>query len=95
LLNAAPETPAQAAVEAMNSIMDIYSDAEFEYDRPVFVELEFLKYLETAVPKVRTLVIRPFSFLLMLCYANMLLSRLGELTKRNSQSSGNEPMKLE
>jgi hypothetical protein len=82
-------------VEAMNAIMDIYSDAEFQYDRPVFVELGFLKYLETAAPKVRTLVIRPCSVLWMLCDANMLLFRSGESIKRSSQSSGNGPTKLE
>jgi hypothetical protein len=57
LINAAPEIPGQPAVEAMNAIMDIYSDAEFQYDRTVFIELGFLKYLETALPKIRTLVI--------------------------------------
>ncbi|KAA8904639.1 armadillo-type protein [Sphaerosporella brunnea] len=58
LLNASPNTPAQPAIEAMNSIMDIYSDAVFQYDRPVFVELGFLQYLETAAPKIRTLIRR-------------------------------------
>ena len=56
LVNAAPETPAQPAVEALNALFDIYSDAEFSYDKPVFIDLGFNKYLEEAIPKIRTLV---------------------------------------
>ena len=56
LVTAAPEAPARPVVEALNAIYDVYSDCEFAYDKPVFVELGFLKHLEAAQKGVRTLV---------------------------------------
>lgn len=52
----APETPAEATVEALDALFDIYSDAEFAYDEPVFVQNGFVKYLENSIPKVRAMV---------------------------------------
>jgi len=59
LITASPQTPAQAVVEALNAIFDVYADAEYQYDSPVFVELQFLKHLEAALPGVRTTVANP------------------------------------
>ena len=58
LINAAPEAPARPVVEALNAIYDVYSDAGFAYDKPVFVELGFLKHLEAVQKNVRTLVLQ-------------------------------------
>lgn len=43
---------------ALNAIFDIYGDAEFAYDGPVFLQNGFNKHLELALPKIRTLVRR-------------------------------------
>ena len=32
--------------ELLNSVFDIYADGRFDYDRPSFVELDFLRRLE-------------------------------------------------
>lgn len=56
LITASPLTPAPAVVEALNAIFDIYADVEYQYDRPVFVELQFLKHLEADLPGIRTMV---------------------------------------
>jgi len=56
LITSSLQTPAPAVVEALNAIFDIYADTEYQYDSPVFVEMQFLKHLEAAVPGVRTMV---------------------------------------
>lgn len=56
LIAAAPNTPAEPTVEAINAIMDIYADADFDYDGPVFVNCGFLAHLQKALPNVRTMV---------------------------------------
>lgn len=56
LIAAAPNTPAEPTVEAINAIMDIYADADFDYDGPVFVNCGFLAHLQKALPNVRTIV---------------------------------------
>ncbi|KAH8155402.1 uncharacterized protein LAJ45_00412 [Morchella importuna] len=58
LIAAAPNTPAEPTVEAINAIMDIYADADFDYDGPVFVNCGFLAHLQKALPNVRTIVKR-------------------------------------
>ncbi|KAI5804977.1 hypothetical protein EDC01DRAFT_757614 [Geopyxis carbonaria] len=58
LVTNAPETPAEATIEALDAIFEIYSDAEFAYDEPVFIQNEFSKYLEDSIPKIRTMVRR-------------------------------------
>lgn len=56
LIAGAPNTPAGPTVEALNAIFDIYADAEFDYDEPVFVKNGFLAHLSKALPNARTMV---------------------------------------
>lgn len=56
LITACPDTPPGPAVAALNAIFDIYGDGEFAYDAPVFVKNNFVGHLQTALPKVRTMV---------------------------------------
>ena len=51
-----PNTPNEAAIEALNAIYDVYADKEFDYDQPVFVDCGFLAHLKSCSPKVRTMV---------------------------------------
>ena len=55
---AAPDTPTEPCVEALNAIFDVYGDGEFAYDEPVYVQGAFNKYLEESVQKVRTMIRR-------------------------------------
>ncbi|KAF7535883.1 hypothetical protein G7054_g4987 [Neopestalotiopsis clavispora] len=50
-----PETPAADTVEALNQLFDIYGDENLACDKEVFWKDNFLKYLEEAMPKVRTM----------------------------------------
>lgn len=50
-----PRTDADAAIEALNAIFDIYADAAFDYDRPVFIQCNFLGHLQSALPKVKAM----------------------------------------
>jgi hypothetical protein len=43
-------------VEALNAIYDIYADAEFDYDMPVFVQGNFNQELKGMVKMVRFMV---------------------------------------
>lgn len=43
-------------VEALNLIFDVYSDAAFDYDLPVFVQGGFLNLLKQILPSVRSMV---------------------------------------
>lgn len=43
----------EIVVESLDQIYDIFGDAEYEYDQPVFVEGGFLTRLETIEPTVR------------------------------------------
>lgn len=56
LIAGAPDTPTGPTVEALNAIFDIYADAEFDYDGPVFVNNSFLAHLSKALPNVRIMV---------------------------------------
>ncbi|BFZ60193.1 hypothetical protein YB2330_001216 [Saitoella coloradoensis] len=51
-----PHTPTPVVVEALNVIYDVYSDAEFDYDEPVFVQLNFVRALERARNNVKAMV---------------------------------------
>ncbi|KAK3816682.1 MAG: armadillo-type protein [Benniella sp.] len=46
----------EACVEALNAIYDIYADAEFDYDMPVFVQGNFNQELKGMVKMVRFMV---------------------------------------
>lgn len=50
-----PRTDPDAALEAINAIFDIYGDAAFDYDEPVFVKGNFLKHLRDANVKLKTM----------------------------------------
>lgn len=43
-------------VEALNLIFDVYSDAAFDYDLPVFVQGGILNLLKQILPSVRSMV---------------------------------------
>jgi hypothetical protein len=49
-------TPPSVIVEALNLIFDVYSDAAFDYDLPVFVQGNFLNGLKQILPSVRSMV---------------------------------------
>ncbi|KAI0478950.1 hypothetical protein GGR56DRAFT_352076 [Xylariaceae sp. FL0804] len=51
-----PDTPAADAVEALNQLFDIYDDEKKACEKEVFWKDNFLKHMEEAVPKVRTMV---------------------------------------
>ncbi|TVY83599.1 putative ARM-like repeat-containing protein [Lachnellula suecica] len=55
VLAALPDTPAADAVEALNQLMDIYTDKNYDFDEPVFWGDGFYKHLEDIVPKARKL----------------------------------------
>jgi hypothetical protein len=57
ILSSLPSTsvPAADAVEALNQIMDIYSDKSYEFDEPVFWGDGFYAHLEEVVSKARKL----------------------------------------
>ncbi|RPB29362.1 hypothetical protein L211DRAFT_775717 [Terfezia boudieri ATCC MYA-4762] len=48
-------TATDPAIEALNAIFDVYSDAEFDYDEPVFVKHNFLEHLKSILPKVQSM----------------------------------------
>ncbi|RUS29772.1 hypothetical protein BC938DRAFT_480258, partial [Jimgerdemannia flammicorona] len=50
------DTTADAAIEALNAFYDIYADAEFDYDAPVFVACGFFPALKGVVPAVKNMV---------------------------------------
>ncbi|KAF9184682.1 hypothetical protein BGZ51_006474 [Haplosporangium sp. Z 767] len=57
LINLLKNNPsAEACVEALNAIYDIYADAEFDYDMPVFVQGNFNQELKGMVKMVKFMV---------------------------------------
>ncbi|AET38764.1 Syo1p Ecym_3271 [Eremothecium cymbalariae DBVPG len=49
------DLPPRLLIDVLNHFIDIYSDAEFDYDRPVFVELNYLESLRQQVmPNLKT-----------------------------------------
>ncbi|KAF8459598.1 hypothetical protein BGX38DRAFT_1149821 [Terfezia claveryi] len=48
-------TATDPAIEALNAVFDVYSDAEFDYDEPVFVKHNFLEHLKSILPKVQSM----------------------------------------
>lgn len=49
-------TTPDSAIEALNAIYDIYADADFDYDEPVFIKGGFLSALKAIVPAVKSMV---------------------------------------
>lgn len=56
VLNALPDTRPADVVEALNQLMEIYSDESLPCDKEVFWKDDFLKHLENILPKVKTMV---------------------------------------
>jgi hypothetical protein len=56
VLSGLPATPAADAIEALNQIIDIYGDETVACDGAVFWKDDFLKHLEDATPKFKTMV---------------------------------------
>jgi hypothetical protein len=56
LLAGLPETSTADAVEALNQIFDIYADETYSYEKEVFWKNDFLKHLDEALPKARSMV---------------------------------------
>ncbi|KAJ4389952.1 hypothetical protein N0V93_007425 [Gnomoniopsis smithogilvyi] len=56
VLNALPDSRPADVVEALNQLMEIYSDESLPCDREVFWKDDFLKHLEEVHPKVKTMV---------------------------------------
>ncbi|KAI8883817.1 ARM repeat-containing protein [Backusella circina FSU 941] len=50
------KTSAAVTVEALNDIFDVYSDCEFDYDLPVFVQGGFLNILKQTFSSIRSMV---------------------------------------
>lgn len=48
---------ASVLIEALNFMYDVYSDCEFDYDLPVFVQGGFLDGLKQVLSSVRAMVI--------------------------------------
>lgn len=59
LLNDKTTKPA-VAIEALNLLFDVYSDASFDYDLPVFVHGAFLNNLKQVLPSIRSTVRKYF-----------------------------------
>ncbi|KAI8923188.1 hypothetical protein BC831DRAFT_472302 [Entophlyctis helioformis] len=53
-LASTPTEDAAVLCEVLNALYDIYADAAFDYDAPVFVAGGFLAHLQTAYPAVRS-----------------------------------------
>jgi hypothetical protein len=49
-------TPVAILSETLNALYDVYADAAFEYDAPVFVRGGFLQRLGAALPEIRLVV---------------------------------------
>lgn len=56
VLNALPDTRPADVVEALNQLMELYSDESLPCDKEVFWGDDFVKHLETILPKVRAMV---------------------------------------
>ncbi|ORY78123.1 armadillo-type protein [Protomyces lactucae-debilis] len=50
-----PRSDAECVLEALDALFDIYADAAFDYDEPVFVQGDFCTHLERCVPRVKQL----------------------------------------
>lgn len=75
-------------IEALNFIYDVYSDCEFDYDLPVFVQGNFLKALNQ-LPSVRAVVNIYFRKKNHSCF----FCRLNQLTREQTMISEREEMK--
>ncbi|KAJ4425141.1 hypothetical protein N0V82_000196 [Gnomoniopsis sp. IMI 355080] len=56
VLNALPDSRPADVVEALNQLMEIYSDESLACDKEVFWKDDFLKHLENIHPKIKTMV---------------------------------------
>ncbi|KAK9701950.1 hypothetical protein K7432_011483 [Basidiobolus ranarum] len=56
LIQDIPKTSVEVVVEVLNAIYDIYADISYDYDRPVFVEGNFLNALKKSTGELRKIV---------------------------------------
>ncbi|ORY01225.1 ARM repeat-containing protein [Basidiobolus meristosporus CBS 931.73] len=56
LIQEIPKTSVEVLVEVLNAIYDIYGDIAYDYDRPVFVEGNFLNVLKQSTGEFRKMV---------------------------------------
>lgn len=50
------KTGPEVAVEALNLVFDVYSDCNFDYDAPVYVQGKFNNQLKQILPAFRAMV---------------------------------------
>lgn len=50
------KTSPEVAVEALNLVFDVYSDCNFDYDAPVYVQGKFNNQLKQILPAFRAMV---------------------------------------
>ena len=55
VLTGLPETPGADVVEAVNELIDMYADENFQCDKEVFWKDNFIKHLEEILPKVKAM----------------------------------------
>ncbi|KAF8463513.1 hypothetical protein BDZ91DRAFT_731776 [Kalaharituber pfeilii] len=48
-------TSAEPAIEAVDALFDMYADADFDYDEPVFVKHNFIDHLTAIYPKFKAM----------------------------------------
>lgn len=53
VLHSLPNLPSKVAIEILDSIYEIYGDAEYDYDEPVFVQRNYLNSLQQLTPKIK------------------------------------------
>ncbi|ODQ64856.1 hypothetical protein NADFUDRAFT_65992 [Nadsonia fulvescens var. elongata DSM 6958] len=53
LLSGLPETPVEVVLEVLDNMFEIFGDASYEYDLPVFVEGQYMEKLNQLLSKVR------------------------------------------
>ncbi|CAO3617277.1 unnamed protein product [Cunninghamella blakesleeana] len=51
-----PQTNPDVRIESLNLLYDVYSDAAFDYDEPVFVQGDYLSQLKQLLPPTRAMV---------------------------------------
>lgn len=53
ILDALPATSSKIVIEILDLIYEIYGDAEFDYDEPVFVQGNYLQALQDLTPRIK------------------------------------------
>lgn len=53
ILSSLPNVPSKITIEILDLIYEIYGDAEYDYDEPVFVQRNYLNALQQLTPKIK------------------------------------------